>query len=163
MCTPHVNSITPLNATGFLVSGTCDGDSKVGEEVYLGALDAGGKSLWGHAFGITPVAGVDSGAEGRAAVRLTDDGGALVTAYADEGEDTGQTRLLVAKLFAKDGKASAKGAFEVQADPTFASGQCALTPGSTKFAPVDSAATTKDLTAGVHVEPITFTKTDYLP
>jgi hypothetical protein len=95
-----ISGIAELPATGMvLVASTREPGTEASGAIVLGGVDSGGKPMWARKYMVTaPVP--RSLAVG--AMKLTDDGGALVTAVADRGNGE-EGDLYAMKVFAKDG------------------------------------------------------------
>ncbi|MFO7179220.1 MAG: hypothetical protein DIU78_011015 [Pseudomonadota bacterium] len=115
-----VDSIAELPTTGYIVGGssvrlTGDGMLEVPNFTLL-QLDAVGKPIWSRHYTL-------QGADGKARaaaqtdLTLTDDGGILVSGYAQQSETSTREDLWVMKVFARDGHIDFESNKAIASDP----------------------------------------------
>ncbi|HEY5962047.1 MAG TPA: hypothetical protein VIV60_36070, partial [Polyangiaceae bacterium] len=97
------NAVVELPTTGLVLASTVSGEGDNPTDLILLGLDGNGQTMWGREYmlkGSTSLRAI-----GWPSLRLTDDGGLLVSATAgpDGPNDAGTGELLAMKVFARDG------------------------------------------------------------
>lgn len=145
----NVHAFAELPTTGMLVAGATanlglpSGDPGTETSLFLASLDSIGRTLWARRYTLPAGRGLN-----HASLRLTDDGGALVTGLAEHTTAPGGG-LYAMKAYAKDGDLAGTSGVTVTSMPVVEPIACAVT--SVPWSVVTSAAgaTTADVSTVV--------------